>query len=165
MAHDDDKPTTRKRTPRKKSPATKPPADQATTPPDPDSAKQPPAANREVMTTEAAAPATTAPDGDTQHAPDREQLNRFTYGELVVHYPERDVTFVLDGHTAAKVMSVHAGTGSRRRLQDPLAPDESNMANLWASIDIDRPLAMSWYPGLGAPSMKMTVDPPKPQPA
>lgn len=160
---DDDKTTTRKRPARKKAPAAKPPADTSTSPEETPTAQPAPDARSEVMTTEAPVPATVEPTDDAESEPDREQRNRVTYGELMVHYPERDVTLVLDGHTAAKVMSVHAGTGSRRRLQDLLHPAVSNMGNLWASIDIDRALAMSWYPGLGTTSTKMTVDPPKPQ--
>lgn len=87
-------------------------------------------------------------------------LNRLRFGELVVHYPERDVTLVLDGASASKVMAVHAGFSNRLAMQDQLEPLTANMANMWASIDMDRALAMSWIPGLAPSSTrKMTIDP------
>jgi hypothetical protein len=90
--------------------------------------------------------------------------NRTRFGELVVHYPERDVTIVLDGASASKVMAVHAGVGRRLALQDPLIPMESDMASMWASIDLDRALAMSWMPAIGPLSTrKMTIDPEVPE--
>lgn len=90
--------------------------------------------------------------------------NRERFGQLVVHYPERDVTITLDGASAARVMAVHAGVGSRLRYQDPLIPGLADMENLWASIDLDQALAMSWFPMLptGA-GRKMTIDPAVPE--
>lgn len=86
--------------------------------------------------------------------------NRSRFGELVVHYPERDVTIVLDGASASKVMAVHAGVSPRLAMQDRLEPLRADMTSMWASIDMDRALAMSWIPGLGPLSTrKMTIDP------
>ncbi len=91
-------------------------------------------------------------------------LNQLRFGELVVHYPERDVTIVLDGASASKVMAVHAGVSNRLAMQDRLEPLRANMANMWASIDMDRALAMSWIPGITPPSTrKMTIDPEVPE--
>jgi hypothetical protein len=107
-----------------------------------------------VMTTESSWTAT----GDDSDDP--VSLNRSLFGELVVHYPERDVTIVLDGASASKVMAVHAGVSPRLAMQDRLEPLRADMTSMWASIDMDRALAMSWIPGLGPLSTrKMTIDP------
>lgn len=90
--------------------------------------------------------------------------NAALFGELIVHYPERDVSIVLDGASASKVMAVHAGVSNRAAMQDPLVPLLSNMANMWASIDMDRALAMSWAPMLpSVAGRKMTIDPALPE--
>lgn len=113
-----------------------------------------------VMTTESPLADTDDVDPDEVAA----VLNRLRFGELVVHYPERDVTIVLDGASASKVMAVHAGVGHRLAMQDRLEPLRANMANMWASIDMDRALAMSWIPGLTPLSTrKMTIDPEVPE--
>lgn len=114
-----------------------------------------------VMTTETPLADTDDVDPDDAAAA---VLNRLRFGELVVHYPERDVTIVLDGASASKVMAVHAGVSNRLAMQDRLEPLRANMANMWASIDMDRALAMSWIPGITPPSTrKMTIDPEVPE--
>lgn len=92
-----------------------------------------------------------------------ERLNQAILGELVLHYSERDVTVVVDGNSASKVMAVFTGTGSRLALQDPIQPGEANMGNLWTAFDLERLLAVTWIPGLPKPGGRtMTVDPPAP---
>lgn len=89
--------------------------------------------------------------------------NQQIFGELVVHYPERDVRIVLDGLAASRVIAVHAGVSTRLDMQDKFTPYLAEMANMWASIDLDRVLAMSWIPGLASVGgRKMTVDPKPP---
>jgi hypothetical protein len=93
------------------------------------------------------------------------ERNKFTLGELTVHYPARDVTIVVDGHTAARVMAVYAGVATRTRMQNLIHPDLSHMKNLWATVSLDGALAMTWNPGLPSRAQRtMTVDPPAPDP-
>lgn len=92
-----------------------------------------------------------------------QEVNRIRIGQLVLHARERDITVVLDGDSAARVMSVFAGTGRRREMWDLMSPELSNMANLWVSVDLREVVAISWFPGLPSPADQvMTVDPPVP---
>lgn len=102
----------------------------------------------------------TDPGVDDFRVLDQATRNRQIYGELIVHYPERDVSIVLDGASASRVIAVHAGVATRPAMQDRFTPLIAEMGNMWASIDLDRALAMSWIPGL-APigGRKMTIDP------
>jgi hypothetical protein len=96
-------------------------------------------------------------------AVDTETVNRVTLGELVLHYPTRDVVLALDGATAARVVAAFAKPERRRHLQDTLDTTSSSMRNLWATFDLDSLLAVSWLPGLPSKASKrMTVDPPSP---
>lgn len=120
--------------------------------------------------------ATTDPAGSSAQQDERTEAgveilavgerNKLTLGELTVHYAARDVTIALDGHTAARVMSVYAGVSSRTRTQDLIHPEVSRMRNnVWATVRLDGALAMSWNPGLSSSTPRtMTVDPPAPTP-
>lgn len=90
-------------------------------------------------------------------------INRITLGELVLSYPARDVTLMLDGATAARVLAAYARPERRGRLQDYLNIETSTMRNQWSSFDLENLLAVSWYPGLPSKAAgRMTVDPPGP---
>lgn len=105
------------------------------------------------------------PEGETV-APvaDVGVLNLLTIGELVLAYPERDVTLTLDGASAARVLAAFARPERRRFLQDQLSTTESPMRNLWATFDLDSLLAVSWYPQLPTKATsRMTIDPPNPR--
>lgn len=124
----------------------------------------------------AGAVATTDPAGDVSEQGERVdagaailavgERNKLTVGEFTVHYAARDVTIALDGHTAARVMSVYAGVSSRRHTQDLIHPEVSRMRNnVWATVSLDGALAMSWNPGPPSSTPRtMTVDPPAPTP-
>lgn len=159
---DNDQKPARRRQPRNKGaapqPLEPPPADEET-----DGDSDTPTAGPVVVTSDSTGEGGSDPmDDDALAATIR--ANRTRFGELVVHYAERDVTIVLDGASASKVMAVHAGVTTRRAAEDLLIPLVSDMANMWASIDLDRALAMSWIPML--PSIagrKMTIDPALPE--
>lgn len=83
--------------------------------------------------------------------------NRLVYGRVVVHFPERDVEFVLDGDAALRLMAIHARR-DRPWMDDRLRPESSKAANLWISLDVQRALAMTWIPTLKERSLT-TIDP------
>lgn len=90
-------------------------------------------------------------------------LNRETFGELLLHFPERDVSIVLDGSTAARVIAAFAEPRRRALLQDQIDVSGSPMTNLWSSFNLARLLGVSWIPGLASRAAeRMTVDPPVP---
>lgn len=156
---DDDKAQKRKRPPRKTTPET---------PDEPETIN----AESDVTSTESRALVTTQsssvakrdePDAVDEPQPPMTvaQLNAITLGRLVVHYPDRDVDLFMDGATAERVLAVFSGRAPKSVLQDRLVPGESVMSNMWATFDIERPLAISWIPGLRSESSRrMTVDPP-----
>ncbi len=82
--------------------------------------------------------------------------NRSVVGELIVHYPERDITFPCDGDAALRAMRRFAQHGTRH-VEDTL--DElSNALHIWLAFDRVRPLAMTWIPGVPG-STKAVIDP------
>ena len=90
-------------------------------------------------------------------------VNRSTFGEVLLHFPERDVAIVLDGATAARVVAAFAQPRLRSLLQDRIDVETSVMTNLWASFDLSRLLGVSWLPGLPSEARdRMTIDPPLP---
>lgn len=86
------------------------------------------------------------------------ELNQGLLGQLVLHYPSRDVTVFLDGDAALRVMRAHQ-LRDPRGLGDRLRPMTSTAAAGWLTLDVEEPLAMSWLPGLPARQERMSVDP------
>ncbi len=62
----------------------------------------------------------------------------------------------MDADTALRVMTMFSRPGNAD-LQDLLTPG-SDGNNLWFSVDVDLPLAMSWHPGVPGRN-RVTVDP------
>lgn len=89
-------------------------------------------------------------------------LNRLVPGRLTLHYPERDVTLVLDGEAAIRLLTAF---WSRRAggLADRLDPKTSSALSGWVVCDLDEPLAVSWYPTVGRPPSRTAIDPAVPQ--
>jgi hypothetical protein len=84
--------------------------------------------------------------------------NLTTLGQLTLHYPSRDVTVLLDGDAALRLLTMF----SQRReggLADPLDPEMSEAAAGWVVLDLDEPLAMSWLPGLPGKRPRTSIDP------
>ncbi len=79
-------------------------------------------------------------------------------GQLVLHYPERDVTVMLDGDAAMRMLTMFAQR-RERGLADVLDPDTSSAASGWVVLDLLEPLAMSWLPGLPAKRPRTAFDP------
>jgi hypothetical protein len=85
-------------------------------------------------------------------------VTRAVLGQLIVHYEARDVTLVLDGEAAVRLMTMFA----RRReggLGDVMDPEESSALSGWLVLDVQEPLAMSWLPGLPSRPQRTAVDP------
>jgi hypothetical protein len=84
--------------------------------------------------------------------------NLSTLGQLTLHYPSRDVTVLLDGDAALRLLTMF----SQRReggLADVLDPDTSDATAGWVVLDLDEPLAMSWLPGLRGKRPRTAIDP------
>ena len=81
--------------------------------------------------------------------------NRGLLGRLVLHYGERDVTVVVDGDAAMRILAIVAGRAEG--VEDLVGPYWSDAANAWVVFD-RRPLAVSWLPGRPEPRMA-SVDP------
>jgi hypothetical protein len=85
-------------------------------------------------------------------------VNQLQLGRLTLHYPQRDVTVLVDGDAALRVMSAH----HRRRqagLGDILDPAVSEARSGWLTLDPQEPLAISWMPGLPGQRPRMAIDP------
>ena len=87
--------------------------------------------------------------------------NRMTLGQLILHYPSRDVTVLLDGEAGLRMLKMFE---QRREhgLADALDPELSSASAGWLVLDLDgagAPLAMSWIPGLPTKRPRTTIDP------
>lgn len=83
-------------------------------------------------------------------APDPRALNvavrnSMVIGQLVLHYPDRDVTVLLDGGAALRMLKMFQ---QRREggLADLLDPELSSASAGWVVLDLTQPLALSWLP-------------------
>jgi hypothetical protein len=88
-------------------------------------------------------------------------LNRGVPGEVIIHYPQRDVVFNCDGESALRLVGVISGRHDRRpaSLEDPLT-DDSRAWHGWIAFDVVAPLAVSWTPHLDdRPSRFGVIDP------
>lgn len=88
----------------------------------------------------------------------RRHRNQRVVGELVVHYPQRDVPVVLDGEAAMRLMAIFGGA-DKAALADVLDPLRSPAENGWFLLDTAEPLAMTWLPGLPGPRQRTAIDP------
>ena len=84
--------------------------------------------------------------------------NSMVLGQLVLHYPERDVTVLLDGGAALRMLKMFQ---QRREggLADLLEPEVSSASAGWVVLDLAEPLAMSWLPGLQSKRPRTAIDP------
>lgn len=72
------------------------------------------------------------------------EMNMRTPGQLVLHYPSRDVTLYLDGEAAMRLLTMfHRRTD--RHFGDVINPGCSASAG-WVVLDLHEPMAMSWSP-------------------
>lgn len=90
--------------------------------------------------------------------PPAERPDQALLGQLVAHYENRDVTFVVDGETALRLLTMFARR-SELSLADRIDPYVSSAASMWLVLDIHEPLAMTWLPGLPATRRRTAVDP------
>ena len=100
---------------------------------------------------------------DAQEGFSTRSVNRVVVGNLTLHYPARDVTLSLDGDAALRMLTMYW----RRRPgphADRLDPETSSALAGWVVLDLNEPLAISWYPILGSPT-RSAIDPVPPQAA
>jgi hypothetical protein len=83
--------------------------------------------------------------------------NRRLYGELVLHYPSRDVTVLLDGDTGLRVMRLFLQPDATE-FADPIGPG-SDADRGWLALDLDQLMAISWQIASPNPT-RLAVDPP-----
>lgn len=113
---------------------------------------------------ESAGPDTGNGGSDEQEPVSPRTVNRVVVDTLTLHYPARDVSLPLDGDAALRVLTMF---WRRRRgpHADRLDPETSSALSGWLVLDLDEPLAVSWYPVLGSPSTRTAIDPVPPQAA
>lgn len=94
---------------------------------------------------------------DERKALSRRTVNHVVVGNLTFHYAARDVTLMLDGDAAMRVLTMFW----RQRPgphADRLDPETSSAVSAWLVFDLEEPLAVSWYPILGTRT-RTAVDP------
>lgn len=157
---DEKKPAPRKRSPRR---STTTASETAVTS---ESTETPPGAGAALMTTETSVVKAEGSDSDAEPrhgAFTVDERNALTIGHLLVHYPERDVEIFLDGATAQRVLAVFSGRLPKSAVQDQIVLGQSDMTTVWSTFDVERPLGITWLPGLPTRvGRRMTVDPPAP---
>lgn len=87
--------------------------------------------------------------------------NALVFGRLVLHYESRDVTLILDGASALRLLAMFAQRRSSG-LDDRIDPATSSALSGWVVLDVLEPLAMSWEPGLPQPRPRTAIDPAAP---
>lgn len=83
--------------------------------------------------------------------------NARVVGRVVIHYPQRDVTVLVDGDAAMRLLWMYERQNFD--LGDWLSPAFSSAENAWVVLDLEQPLAVSWYPGLGERRSRVALDP------
>lgn len=86
------------------------------------------------------------------------EVNRAVGGELILHYPARDVTLTIDGDAAIRLLTMFARRNDDR-WGDALDPERSLALAGWVVLDLRQPLAMTWVPGVPTPAPRTVVDP------
>lgn len=79
--------------------------------------------------------------------PSQRELNRAAIGEVTLHYPQRDVTVLLDGQSAMRLLTMYR-TRREGGLADPLHPEDATAWSGWLVLDLAEPLAISWMPNV-----------------
>ena len=82
--------------------------------------------------------------------------NRSVVGQLIVHYSERDITFICDGEAGLRAIRRFAQPGTDE-LDDHL-DSYSDAQHIWLAFDRVRPLAVPWIPSLPG-STRAVIDP------
>lgn len=111
------------------------------------------------------------PDADEELGDDswegRLTLNHFNesvVGQLIVATDTRDFTLYMDGDAALRTIVAFIRHGRHEGLSDRLDPTTSAASAAWVALDLERVLALSWFPNLPGRSPRMVVDP-TPMPA
>lgn len=99
-----------------------------------------------------------APFGGYEAQPSVAVRNQMMLGELVVHYPSRDVRFIVDGDAGMRVLTMFRER-QEKGLADRLHAQVSSARAGWVVLDLSEPLAMTWLPGLPRPVPRTAVDP------
>ena len=78
-------------------------------------------------------------------------------GILTAHFPERDVDLVLDGPSALRLLAIYAhGIGRGDRIDPLISPSWA----MWVAVDLERAMALSWWPRLPKAKTRVAIDPP-----
>ena len=85
---------------------------------------------------------------------------RETFGELRLHYPDRDVRLVVSESAALQVLRMHSWR-QQARLSDSLIGEVPMKLNCWIVYEPEGLLAVTWTPevGLPRPEPRPVVDP------
>jgi hypothetical protein len=109
---------------------------------------------------------TAEPSGESEDLRRREHLARLARfrnqradGTLILHYEARDVSFVMDGESAMRMMVLFKRRA--KRGGDTLTED-SDATAMWVVYDPTTILAMWWIPGADRPISRVAIDPPAP---
>jgi hypothetical protein len=80
------------------------------------------------------------------------------FGTVTLHGRDRDVTTVLDGSSALRLLKIFEQR-SNGTLADRLNVVTSSVHNAWLVADLDECIAVSWWPGLPKKAPRTAIDP------
>jgi hypothetical protein len=80
------------------------------------------------------------------------------FGTVTLHGRDRDVTTVLDGASALRLLKIFEQRSSGT-LADRLDVVTSSVHNAWLVADLDECIAVSWWPGLPKKAPRTAIDP------
>lgn len=80
------------------------------------------------------------------------------FGTVTLHGRDRDVTTVLDGASALRLLKIFEQR-SNGTLADHLNVVTSSVHNAWLVADLDECIAVSWWPGLPQKAPRTAIDP------
>ena len=91
-------------------------------------------------------------------------VNAARLGTLVLHFAARDVTVLVDGDAALRLLEIYRQRGQRSAVEqyaEGLDPVNSSAEVGWVVTDpaSDDLLAVSWIPGLPSKPPRVAVDP------
>ena len=91
-------------------------------------------------------------------------LNAAQIGTLVLHFAARDVTVVVDGDAALRLLEIYRHRGDKRtvgQFADRFNPASSSAVCGWVVTDLatDDLLAVSWIPGVPSKPPRVAIDP------
>ena len=86
-----------------------------------------------------------ADSNDGEHVPTNREVNMAISGVLTLHYELRDVSLVVDGDAALRLITMFE-TQSDEQWRDLVDPLWSSAASGWLSLNLAEPMAVSYLP-------------------